>query len=55
MAETKNYILAVLCADEHIVTTYKQMPDGNGVDVFADSYKRVMTGVSINEISINLS
>lgn len=52
--ESKNYILGILCADDHAKVDGKGNRDGSP-DVFADFYKRVMTGISINEISINMN
>lgn len=55
LEDSKNYILAILCADDHVGTSVVRANDGFDPDIFADSYNRVMTGISINEISINLN
>jgi hypothetical protein len=52
LEETKNYILAILCSDDHAVTSYEQ-EEAEG-SVFAESYNRVMHGTSIKEISHDL-
>lgn len=54
LVESKNYVLAILCSDDHIITKYEKAERSDG-QFFADSYNRVMAGVSINEISINLN
>ena len=55
LEESRNYVLAILCADEHVGTDDVRTKRDDSPDIFADSYNRVMTGISINEISINLN
>ena len=53
MEESKNYILAILCSDEHIVQSFEQgLSEGGN---FANSYNRVMHGKSIRQINDDLS
>lgn len=54
LQDSRNYVLAILCADDHVGTDDVRAKREDSPDVFADSYNRVMTGISINEISINL-